>query len=94
MRKIALAVAPVLLVAATAVPAFADSQPSNGVGSTGRNDAGFGGGPHCHINTTASAHNPVFDNIVVYPSHQAHVASGLGEGPFAADPNCDGDVGN
>ena len=93
MRRIVLALVPSLLLLALAGPAMADSQPSNGVSSTGRNDAGFGGGPHCHINTIASGNAP-FEFVVVYPSHQAHVSSGLGAGPFAADPNCDGDPGN
>ena len=93
MRKIVLALVPALLLLAVAAPAMADTQPSNGESSTGRNDAGFGGGPHCHVNTIASEHSP-FDFVVVYPSHQGHVSSGLGEGPFVADTNCDGDPGN
>ena len=93
MRKLALALVPTLLALAIAAPAMADGHPSNGETSTGRNDAGFGGGPHCHINTTASGHAP-FDFVLVYPSHQGHASSGFGEGPFTADPNCDGDPGN
>ena len=58
MRRIVLALVPALLLLALAAPAMADTHPSNGESSTGRNDAGFG------------------------------------EGPFVADPNCDGDPGN
>jgi hypothetical protein len=93
MRKFALALVPALLIFATAAPAMADPHPSNGESSTGRNEQGFGEGPHCHINTRASEHSP-HDFIRTFPSHQGHASSGLGEGPFAADPNCDGDPGN
>lgn len=93
MRRIVLACLPTVLTFAVAGAVFADTQPTNGDASTGRNDAGFGGGPHCHINTIASEHNEQVDFIAVYPSHTGHVSSGLGEGPFAADPNCDGDPG-
>ena len=93
MRRIVLALVPALLLLALAAPAMADTHPSNGESSTGRNDAGFGEGPHCHVNTIATEHAP-FDFVVVYPSHRGHVSSRLGEGPFVADPNCDGDPGN
>jgi hypothetical protein len=94
MRKFALALIPALLFLAYSVPAMADPHPSGGFASEGRNAAGFGGGPHCHINTKS---NSPFDFTPAFPSHQAHVSSGfgeLGEGPFVADPNCDGDPGN
>ena len=94
MRRLIIALVPALLLAAAAVPAFADTQPSNGISSTGRDDSGFGGGPHCHINLVATEHQDQFDFIAVYPSHTAHVQTGLPTGVFAADPNCDGDPGN
>ncbi|HZD71436.1 MAG TPA: hypothetical protein VFA45_21765 [Actinomycetes bacterium] len=51
-----------------------------------RNEAGFGGGPHCHVLITN--HTP-FDSTPAFPSHTAHLASGIGN-IFAADPDCDG----
>jgi hypothetical protein len=77
------------LVLLTPATALADTQPSQGVHSTGRNEAEFGGGPHCHVLIREGNH---FKTIVVYPSHQGHDASGLTH-IFAADPNCDGDAG-
>lgn len=68
-------------------PAAAENQPSRGEHSTGRNDAGFGGGPHCHVLVVDS--NGRF-TVRVFPSHTAHVHSGLAGGVFAADPDCDG----
>jgi len=82
-----------LLMSAGIGAAFADTQPTHGFSSTGRNDAGFGGGPHCHVNAIASEHNPVVDFVEVFPSHTAHVHSGLPGDVFQADPNCDGDPG-
>lgn len=94
MRRILLALVPSLLLISAVMPAFADgTQPSNGESSTGRNDAGFGGGPHCHVNLVASEHQDQFDFIRVFPSHTAHAQTGLPTGVFAADPNCDGDPG-
>ena len=78
-----------LSVGAMAMPAIAlaeDNQPSEGEHSTGRNDSGFGGGPHCHVNVQANGHF----SVQVFPSHMGHVSSGLGEGPFVADPDCNG----
>lgn len=93
MRRLIFAVVPALLLAATAAPAaFADTQPTNGASSEGRNDAGFGGGPHCHVNLVAGEHQEVFDQIAVYPSHTAHVNTGLPTNIFQADPDCDGEV--
>ncbi|HLM65852.1 MAG TPA: hypothetical protein VK306_16265 [Acidimicrobiales bacterium] len=69
--------------------ASAENQPSQGEHSTGRNDAGFGGGPHCHVLVVDSAQSQ-FDFISVFPSHTAHVHTGLAEGVFVADANCDG----
>jgi hypothetical protein len=84
----------VLIVVALAllgpVPAaWAQTQPSQGESSTGRNDAGFGGGPHCHL-LVVDSEQTSFDIIQVFPSHTAHVHSGLSDGVFAADADCDG----
>lgn len=65
------------------------NQPGQGENSTGRNDAGFGGGPHCHVLLVDGAQER-FDIIRVFPSHTAHVHTGLSGGVFAADPDCDG----
>ena len=65
------------------------NQPGQGETSTGRNDAGFGGGPHCHVLVVDSAQD-WFDFIRVFPSHTAHVHSGLVDGVFVADADCDG----
>jgi hypothetical protein len=67
------------------------NQPSQGENSTGRNDAGFGGGPHCHVLVVESAQDR-FDLIRVFPSHTAHIHTGLVGGVFVADPDCDGVV--
>jgi hypothetical protein len=53
--------------------------------------AGFGGGPHCHVLVVDSAQEQ-FDLIRVFPSHTAHVHTGLVDGVFVADPDCDGIV--
>jgi hypothetical protein len=90
MRRFIIALVPALLMFATAVPAFADNQPSNGGSSEGRNEAGFGGGPHCHVNLVATEKQDNFDFIAVYPSHTAHAHTGLPTGVFQADPDCDG----
>jgi hypothetical protein len=76
-----------LASAASAEP----NQPGQGENSTGRNDAGFGGGPHCHVLVVDGAQDQ-FDHIRVFPSHTAHVHTGLMDGVFVADPNCDGIV--
>jgi hypothetical protein len=82
MKRIWIAAATSIAVA-FAAPGIAlaeDNQPSEGENSTGRNEAGFGGGPHCH-----------FTFVRVFPSHTGHVHSGLGEeGPFIADGDCNG----
>jgi hypothetical protein len=67
------------------------NQPSQGEESTGRNEAGFGGGPHCHV--MRNSHGAPFEWIRVFPSHQGHASSGTADGPFLADPDCDGDPG-
>ena len=84
-----------LALGAVAVPSIAlaaeDNHPSQGENSTERNDAGFGGGPHCHV--LRSSHGAPFEWIRVFPSHQGHASSGTVDGPFLADPDCDGDPG-
>ena len=65
------------------------NQPGQGENSTDRNAAGFGGGPHCHVLVVDSAQDQ-FDLIRVFPSHTAHVHSGLADGVFVADSDCDG----
>ena len=69
--------------------AFADPHPSRGSNSEGRNEAGFGGGPHCHV---LIENRTPFDSTPAFPSHTGHVASGLTH-VFAADPDCDGVAG-
>jgi hypothetical protein len=91
MRRIILATIPAILTLATAGAAMADTQPTSGYASTDRNDAGFGGGPHCHVNLKAQ--NPNVDFTAAFPSHTGHAHSGTVDGVFAADPNCDGDPG-
>jgi hypothetical protein len=93
MRVVLAAIcAAVLLAGASIGVASADGNPSNGFASEGRNDAGFGGGPHCHVNEVAGEHGH-FDVVPAFPSHTAHEASGLPSDVFAADPDCDGDAG-
>jgi len=65
------------------------NQPGQGERSTGRNAAGFGGGPHCHVLVVENAQDQ-FDLIRVFPSHTAHAHTGLVDGVFMADPDCDG----
>jgi hypothetical protein len=85
----AVAVLTSLGMASAASAAPEPNQPSAGEHSTGRNDAGFGGGPHCHLLVVDSAQDR-FDFIQVFPSHTAHVHTGLADGVFVADPDCDG----
>jgi hypothetical protein len=93
MKRLLIALAASSL-GAVAVPSIAiadDNQPSQGENSTERNDSGFGGGPHCHV--LRSSHGAPFVWIRVFPSHQGHASSGTADGPFLADPDCDGDPG-
>ena len=90
IRKALIALALGVALVGAAGPALADSQPSQGVSSEGRNPNGFGGGPHCHVQVIAGQHQDQFDTIVVYPSHRGHEASGLPATVFQADPDCDG----
>lgn len=89
-RKLVVMVMAALMILGAAPAALAgQSHPSQGENSTGRNEAGFGGGPHCHVLVVDNAQDR-FDQIRVFPSHRAHEASGLTDGVFAADPDCDG----
>ena len=70
---------------AGAVP---ESHPSQGESSTGRNEAGVGDGPHCHV-LVASDAAPF--TLRVFPQH-----TGRANAPndtFNADGDCDGDAG-
>lgn len=90
MKRAFVVAAVILTSVGYASAASADpNQPGQGESSTGRNDAGFGGGPHCHVLVIDNAQER-FDLIRVFPSHTAHAHSGLADGPFAADPDCDG----
>ena len=93
MRRtlIAAAVVTVTTLGVATTASAQDNQPSQGESSTGRNEAGFGGGPHCHV--LRSSHGAPFEWIRVFPSHQGHASSGTADGPFLADPDCDGDPG-
>jgi hypothetical protein len=83
MRNLAFVLALGAGLAGAAAPALADNQPSQGASSAIRNDSGSAG-PHCHINLTAGEAQDAFDDILVLPSHKAHVATGLSDGTFAA----------
>jgi len=54
----------------TAVLVLGLSSAAYGHPSENRNEQGFGGGPHCHMN--------VHSGNFAFPSHQAHLASGPG----------------
>ena len=81
----ALLVTVLMLVGSTSV-AGAVNQPGEGERSTGRNEAGFGGGPHCHVLVANEGHGPF--TIQVFPSHTGHVHAG--NDVFNADVDCDG----
>lgn len=85
---VVLMVVAVVLVAFAPVAVGAPNQPSRGENSTDRAAAGSAG-PHCHLLIVDSAQG-AFDNIQVFPSHKGHDASGLADGVFMADLNCDG----
>lgn len=89
-RKHAVIAAAVLAlgVSAGSSVAMADNESSQGDHSTGRNEAGFGEGPHCHVIEMEAADGTT-TYLEVYPSHTGHASSG-GNGPFIADGNCDG----
>ena len=44
-------------------------------------------------NPYATPADAPFEWIRVFPSHQGHASSGTADGPFLADPDCDGDPG-
>jgi hypothetical protein len=88
MRIVISVVAGLGLLVAAAGTVSADTQPTGGFPSEGRNDAGFGSGPHCHTNVVAGEHNPVFEAIEAFPSHTAHVQTSA---VFQADPGCESD---
>ena len=77
MRKAVVVAATVLMLA---VAPSAAAHPSEG-----RNERGFGGGPHCHVVVANERKNPA------YPSHTGHTHAG--GGVFSADPDCDGEAG-
>jgi hypothetical protein len=91
-RALGVAAVVVLTSFGLATAASADTnQPGQGQTSTGRNAAGFGGGPHCHVLTVNSGQGR-FDVIRVFPSHTAHASTGLDGRVFAADtttPGCE-----
>lgn len=93
MKRALLAVAVVVLTSFGFVSGASaqQNQPGQGENSTGRNDAGFGGGPHCHVLIVDNAQDR-FDFIRVFPSHTGHANSGLVDGVFAADADCNGVV--
>jgi hypothetical protein len=77
------------LAGGTSMAAAGANQPGEGERSTGRNDAGFGEGPHCHVVVANEGVGP-FD-IRVFPSHTGH--DHAGNDVFAADGDCDGAPG-
>lgn len=81
LSMICLVVALVILLAPVAL---AQSQPTSGDNSADRNAAAVFGGPHCHVNLVASENQDAWDEIWVFPSHNAHVQTGLSDGVFAA----------
>lgn len=91
MKRSTLAAAVAVATSLALAPAAygQSNQPGEGEQSTGRNEAGFGGGPHCHVLVVDSAQEQ-FDAIRVFPSHRGHVASGTTDGVFVADLDCDG----
>jgi hypothetical protein len=64
------------IVGLTAVLVLAFTAPASGHPSENRAEQAFFGGPHCHINQ----HSGNF----AFPSHRAHIATGLPVGVFAA----------
>jgi hypothetical protein len=92
MRRVAWLV--VVLMLAPASVALADppdtaTQPDNGAISSHRNENAVAGGPHCHI-VFVNQGEGHFDNVSAYPSHTAHLATGVEDGVFIGDGDCDG----
>lgn len=93
MRRLsasAVAVTTVLMLAPTSASAQV-TQPDNGAVSSGRNENAVAGGPHCHI-LEVNRGTGHFENISVYPSHTAHITTGLPVGIFRGDGDCDGEL--
>jgi len=65
-----------LIVGLTAVLVLALTPTASGHPSENRAEPAFFGGPHCHINQQSGK--------FAFPSHRAHVATGLPVGVFAA----------
>jgi hypothetical protein len=96
MRRFTRLILVLMLVLATASPAMAAppdtaTQPDNGAISSQRNPNAVAGGPHCHV-VSANIGQGHFDFISVYPSHTAHMATGLPNTVFTGDGDCDGIV--
>jgi hypothetical protein len=79
----------VVSIVGSASVAAAANQPGQGERSTGRNEAGFGGGPHCHVIVANEGHGPF--TIRAFPSHTGHMHAG--NDIFNADVDCDGAAG-
>lgn len=95
MRRLSTLVTALILVLVMAPAASAShdtppgTQPDNGAVSSGRNPNAVAGGPHCHI-VAVNQDQGHFANISAYPSHRAHVATGVPVGIFRGDGDCDG----
>jgi hypothetical protein len=63
------------IVALTAVLALAFASAASGHPSENRAEQAFFGGPHCHVNQQSGN--------FAFPSHRAHIATGLPVGVFA-----------
>jgi hypothetical protein len=64
------------IVGLTAVLVLGITSAAYGHPSENRAEQGFGGGPHCHINLESGA--------FAFPSHTAHLATGVQDGVFMA----------
>ena len=74
-----------LVLALTAGPANADTQPAN-LGNVANVERGASApGPHCHLVLPAGG-NEGFDSIITGAAHQAHRETGLSGGVFQAVP--------
>ena len=62
------------IVGLTAVLVLGITSAAYGHPSENRSEQGFGGGPHCHINLRSGN--------FAFPSHTAHIATGLQGGVF------------
>ena len=65
-----------LIVGLTAALVLAFTPAASGHPSENRAEPAFFGGPHCHINQQSGK--------FAFPSHRAHVATGLPVGVFSA----------